>query len=58
MDMPLKFAKDYFAHRDRAVLEALRRSTVGIAGAGGLGSTVAVSLARAGVLVSGIWDPA
>jgi sulfur carrier protein ThiS adenylyltransferase len=49
MDMPLKFAKDYFAHRDRAVLEALRRSTVGIAGAGGLGSTVAVSLARAGV---------
>ena len=49
MDMPLKFAKDYCAHRDRAVLEALRRSTVGIAGAGGLGSTVAVSLARAGV---------
>lgn len=49
MDVPLKFAKEYFARRDRAVLEALRQSTVGIAGAGGLGSTVAVSLARAGV---------
>jgi sulfur carrier protein ThiS adenylyltransferase len=49
MDAPLKFAKEYFARRDCAVLEALRRSTVGIAGAGGLGSNVAVSLARAGV---------
>ena len=49
MDAPLKFAKDYFARRDRAVLEALRQSTVGVAGAGGLGSSVAVSLARAGV---------
>jgi sulfur carrier protein ThiS adenylyltransferase len=45
----LKFAKSYFSHRDPAVLDALRRSTVGIAGAGGLGSTVAISLARAGV---------
>ena len=49
MDAPLKFAKDYFARRDRTVLEALRQSTVGVAGAGGLGSSVAVSLARAGV---------
>ncbi len=48
-DSPLTFAKKYFAHRDPAVLEALRRSSVGIAGAGGLGSNVAVALARAGV---------
>lgn len=41
--------EDLFAHRDRRVLAALRRSTVGIAGAGGLGSNVAISLARAGV---------
>lgn len=40
---------DLFARRDPRVLAALRRGTVGIAGAGGLGSTVAVSLARAGV---------
>jgi sulfur carrier protein ThiS adenylyltransferase len=48
-DSPLKFAKDYFSGRDPAVLEALRQSAVGIAGAGGLGSNVAISLARAGV---------
>jgi len=41
--------EDLFAKRDSQVLAALRRGTVGIAGAGGLGSTVAVSLARAGV---------
>jgi sulfur carrier protein ThiS adenylyltransferase len=41
--------KDLFAKRDRRVLAALRASTVGIAGAGGLGSSVATSLARAGV---------
>jgi sulfur carrier protein ThiS adenylyltransferase len=45
----LKFAKDFFSRRDPAVLDILRRSSVGIAGAGGLGSTVAISLARAGV---------
>jgi sulfur carrier protein ThiS adenylyltransferase len=49
LDSPLKFAKKYFSRRDPLVLEALRRSTVGIAGAGGLGSNVALSLARAGV---------
>lgn len=48
-DSPLVFAKKYFSRRDPAVLEVLRRSSVGIAGAGGLGSTVAISLARAGV---------
>lgn len=47
--LSLDFAKKYFAHRDPGVLEALRRSSVGIAGAGGLGSNVAISLARAGV---------
>ena len=41
--------KALFAHRDPDVLAALRDSVVGIAGAGGLGSNVAVSLARAGV---------
>jgi sulfur carrier protein ThiS adenylyltransferase len=45
----LAFAKEYFSGRDPAVLAVLRQSTVGIAGAGGLGSNVAVSLARAGV---------
>ena len=48
-DSPLEFAKKYLAGRDPVVLDALRRSAVGIAGAGGLGSSVAVALARAGV---------
>jgi sulfur carrier protein ThiS adenylyltransferase len=48
-ESPLKFAKDFFSRRDPAVLDILRRSSVGIAGAGGLGSNVAISLARAGV---------
>ncbi|MDH4198089.1 MAG: sulfur carrier protein ThiS adenylyltransferase ThiF [Candidatus Aminicenantes bacterium] len=43
------FAKRYFARRDRRVLGILRGSIVGIAGAGGLGSNVALSLARVGV---------
>jgi len=42
-------SESLFAKPDPLVLAALRASTVGIAGAGGLGSTVAVSLARAGV---------
>ena len=45
----IAFAREYFAHRDTDVLAILRRSAVGIAGAGGLGSNVAVALARAGV---------
>jgi sulfur carrier protein ThiS adenylyltransferase len=43
------FARDFFAHRDRAILTVLRQCSVGIAGAGGLGSNVAVALARAGI---------
>jgi sulfur carrier protein ThiS adenylyltransferase len=45
----IAFAREYFARRDPRVLAILRQSTVGIAGAGGLGSNVAVALARAGV---------
>jgi sulfur carrier protein ThiS adenylyltransferase len=45
----IAFAREFFAHRDPAVLAVLRQSSVGIAGAGGLGSNVAVALARAGV---------
>jgi sulfur carrier protein ThiS adenylyltransferase len=45
----IAFAREYFARRDPAVLAVMRRSSVGIAGAGGLGSNVAVALARAGV---------
>lgn len=40
---------DFFLKRDPDVLAALCRSTVGIAGAGGLGSNVAVTLARSAV---------
>ena len=43
------FRRRYFERRDPRVLSILERSVVGIAGAGGLGSNVAVSLARAGV---------
>jgi len=54
MKAPLKpdslaFAREFFSCREKAVLAVLRQSSVGIAGAGGLGSNVAVSLARAGV---------
>ena len=45
----IAFAREYFARRDPAVLAVLRQSSVGVAGAGGLGSNVAVALARAGV---------
>jgi sulfur carrier protein ThiS adenylyltransferase len=43
------FEKFYFAKRDFLVLSILKESTVGIAGAGGLGSNAAMLLARAGV---------
>jgi sulfur carrier protein ThiS adenylyltransferase len=43
------FRRAFFSKRDPELLALLRASTVGIAGAGGLGSNAAVSLARAGV---------
>lgn len=39
---------EFFLKRDPDVLSILRRSTIGIAGAGGLGSNVAQTLARSG----------
>jgi sulfur carrier protein ThiS adenylyltransferase len=41
--------KEIFSRHDAKVLAALRAATVGIAGAGGLGSNAAIALARAGV---------
>lgn len=43
------FEKDFYLKRDLKVLSLLSQSIVGIAGAGGLGSTVALTLARTGV---------
>ena len=40
--------EEMFADNPAGVFEALSRATVGIAGAGGIGPTVAVLLARAG----------
>jgi sulfur carrier protein ThiS adenylyltransferase len=44
-----EFERRLFSKHDPAVLAILETSTVGIAGAGGLGSNAAVSLARAGL---------
>ncbi|MBC7350074.1 MAG: sulfur carrier protein ThiS adenylyltransferase ThiF [Candidatus Aminicenantes bacterium] len=41
--------KEFFSRHDPELLPVLRRAVVGIAGAGGLGSNVAVALARVGV---------
>jgi len=41
--------KEFFSKHDPELLPILRRAVVGIAGAGGLGSNVAVALARAGI---------
>jgi len=41
--------KDFFSKHDPKILPIIRNAVVGIAGAGGLGSTVAVSLARVGI---------
>jgi sulfur carrier protein ThiS adenylyltransferase len=41
--------KQFFSKHDPKILPVIRNSVVGIAGAGGLGSSVAVSLARVGV---------
>jgi len=44
-----EFEKRQFSKHDPAILSVLKKSTIGIAGAGGLGSNAAVSLARAGL---------
>jgi sulfur carrier protein ThiS adenylyltransferase len=44
-----RLEKEFFSRHDPELLPILRKAVVGIAGAGGLGSNVAVSLARAGV---------
>jgi len=44
-----KLKKEFFSRHDPLLLPVLRRAVVGIAGAGGLGSNVAVALARVGV---------
>ena len=49
--------KEFFSKHDPAILPILRASVVGIAGAGGLGSHVAVALARAGIGKLIIADP-
>jgi sulfur carrier protein ThiS adenylyltransferase len=44
-----EYERKFFSKRDLKILSILQSSTVGIAGAGGLGSNAAVSLARAGL---------
>jgi len=44
-----RLEKEFFSRHDPELLPVLKKAVVGIAGAGGLGSNVAVSLARAGV---------
>ncbi len=39
----------FFAHHDPALIDKIRKAVVSIAGAGGLGSNVAYSLARVGI---------
>ncbi len=41
--------KDFFSKHDPKIIPTLQKSVIGIAGAGGLGSNIAVSLARAGI---------
>jgi len=43
------FEKQFLSKRDLRILSILSKSVVGIAGAGGLGSNVAVTLARTGI---------
>ena len=40
---------EFFSEHDPGIIPALRSAVVGIAGAGGLGSNVAISLARVGI---------
>ena len=49
MALKNKLEQAIFSRHDAGVLARLRAATVGIAGAGGLGSNVAMALARAGV---------
>ena len=41
--------KDFFSKHDPKIIPTLQKAIIGIAGAGGLGSNIAVSLARAGI---------
>ena len=41
--------KQFFSKHDQFILPAIRNSVIGIAGAGGLGSNIAFSLARTGI---------
>ncbi len=41
--------KEFFSAHDPKVIPILQKAVIGIAGAGGLGSNIAVSLARAGI---------
>ncbi len=41
--------KEFFSRHEPAIVPVLKKAKVGIAGAGGLGSNIAVALARAGV---------
>jgi len=44
-----KFKSVFFSHHDPALLPVFRKAIIGIAGAGGIGSNVALSLARVGI---------
>ena len=41
--------EEYFSKRDPFAFPFWQKATIGIAGAGGLGSNIAISLARAGI---------
>jgi len=45
----IKYKNQFFSKHDKKLLPAIRKAVIGIAGAGGLGSNVAVSLARVGI---------
>ncbi|MCD4797039.1 MAG: sulfur carrier protein ThiS adenylyltransferase ThiF [Candidatus Cloacimonetes bacterium] len=48
-DFRQNLESQFFSKHDPKILPIIRKATVGIAGAGGLGSTIAVSLARVGI---------
>ena len=51
IDIPIiqNLQTDFFSKHDPKILPIIRKATIGIAGAGGLGSNVAVTLARVGI---------